>query len=110
MSDTEIRTRVYRSELRLRQAEETRRSIIDAAADLFVNPDLRHDLAKIAARAEISVETGEERAGGGEAAMEVRSFGVEGDRDVFEITFRPGPARADRPRRGGAVRRADTPR
>ena len=89
MSDTEIRTRVYRSELRLRQAEETRRSIIDAAADLF--SELGYSgttLAKIAARAGVSVETVQKngpKAALIRAAVEVRSFGVEGDRDVFEI-------------------------
>ena len=57
MSDTEIRTRAYRSDLRLRQAEETR-NIIDAAAELF--SELGYactTLAKIAKRAGVSVET-----------------------------------------------------
>ena len=89
MSDTEIRPRVYRSELRLRQAEETRRSIVDAAADLF--SELGYSgttLAKIAKRAGVSVETVQKNGPKGaliRAAVEVRSFGVEGDRDVFEI-------------------------
>lgn len=89
MSDTEIRTRVYRSELRLRQAEETRRSIIDAAAELF--SELGYSgttLAKIAKRAGVSVETVQKngpKAALIRAAVEVRSFGVEGDRDVLEI-------------------------
>ena len=85
MSDTEIRTRVYRSELRLRQAEETRRSIIDAAADLFSELGYAGTtLAKIAARAGVSVETVQKngpKAALIRAAVEVRSFGVEGDRD-----------------------------
>ena len=89
MSDTEIRTRVYRSELRLRQAEETRRSIIDAAAELFSELGYAGTtLAKIAARAGVSVETVQKngpKAALIRAAVEVRSFGVEGDRDVFEI-------------------------
>ena len=89
MSDTEVRTRVYRSELRLRQAEETRRSIIDAAAELF--SDLGYagtTLAKIAKRAGVSVETVQKngpKAALIRAAVEVTSFGVEGDRDVFEM-------------------------
>ncbi|RZS68266.1 TetR family transcriptional regulator [Agromyces ramosus] len=89
MSDTEVRTRVYRSELRLRQAEETRRSIIDAAAELFSELGYAGTtLAKIAKRAGVSVETVQKtgpKAALIRAAVEFRSFGVEGDRDVFEI-------------------------
>ena len=89
MADTEIRTRVYRSELRLRQAEATRRSIIDAAAELFSELGYAGTtLAKIAKRAGVSVETVQKngpKAALIRAAVEVRSFGVEGDRDVFEI-------------------------
>jgi AcrR family transcriptional regulator len=89
MSDTEVRTRVYRSELRLRQAEETRRSIIDAAAELFSELGYAGTtLAKIAKRAGVSVETVQKngpKAALIRAAVEVTSFGVEGDRDVFEI-------------------------
>ena len=89
MSDTEIRTRVYRSDLRLRQAEETRRNIIDAAAELFSELGYAGTtLAKIAKRAGVSVETVQKngpKAALIRAAVEVRSFGVEGDRDVFEI-------------------------
>jgi AcrR family transcriptional regulator len=89
MTDTEIRKRVYRSDLRQRQAEETRARIIDAAADLF--SELGYPgttLAKIAARAGVSVETVQKngpKAALIRAAVEVRSFGEEGDRDVFEI-------------------------
>ena len=89
MSDTEVRTRVYRSELRVRQAEETRRSIIDAAAELFSELGYAGTtLAKIAKRAGVSVETVQKsgpKAALIRAAVEVRSFGIEGDRDVFEI-------------------------
>ena len=78
MSDTEIRTRVYRSDLRLRQAEETRRNIIDAAAELF--SELGYSgttLAKIAKRAGVSVETVQKtgpKAALIRAAVEVRSL------------------------------------
>ena len=89
MVSTEIPTRVYRSELRVRQAEETRRSIIDAAAELFSELGYAGTtLAKIAKRAGVSVETVQKngpKAALIRAAVEFRSFGVEGDRDVFEI-------------------------
>lgn len=89
MVSTEIPTRVYRSELRVRQAEETRRSIIDAAAELFSELGYAGTtLSKIAKRAGVSVETVQKsgpKAALIRAAVEFTSFGVEGDRDVFEI-------------------------
>lgn len=83
------KSRTYRSELRQRQAEETRRSILAAAAELFA--DLGYagtTLAKIAAAAGVSPET--VQAHGPKAALmiaslEYASFGVEGDQNILDM-------------------------
>lgn len=83
------KSRTYRSELRQRQAEATRRSILVAAADLFAETGYaRTTLAKIAAAAGVSPET--VQAHGPKAALmiasvEYASFGIEGDQSVLEL-------------------------
>ncbi|MBM7503799.1 TetR/AcrR family transcriptional regulator [Agromyces aurantiacus] len=89
MSSTETATRSYRSELRERQAAETRLRIIAAAAELFSELGYAGTtLAKVAKRAHVSVETVQKSGPKSaliRAAVEVTSFGVEGDRDVREL-------------------------
>ncbi len=82
-------TRPYRSELRARQAGETRRRIVLAAADLFAELGYaRTTLKKIAERAGVSPET--VQAHGPKAALlraatEVLGLGTEGIDDVTEL-------------------------
>ena len=81
-------TRLYRSELRQRQAAETRRRVVAAAGEVFSrNGYQAATFAQIADRAGVSIET--VRSHGPKsalmwAAVEVASFGVEGDIDVFQ--------------------------
>jgi AcrR family transcriptional regulator len=81
--------RAYRSELRQRQAEETRLRVVAAAAALFANLGYaRTTLAKIAAAAGVSAET--VQAHGPKAALMIASveyaaFGVIGDHNVFDL-------------------------
>jgi AcrR family transcriptional regulator len=57
-ADVERSPRAYRSELRQRQAEETRLRVVAAAAALFADLGYaRTTLAKIAAAAGVSAET-----------------------------------------------------
>ena len=89
MTMTPTRPRAYQSELRQRQAAETRQRIVAAAASLF--SELGYPgttLAKIAERAEVSVETVQKngpKAALIRAAVEYTSFGIEGDRDVLDL-------------------------
>ena len=89
MSATQISTRAYRSELRQRQAAETRVRIVEAAAELF--SELGYPgttLAKIARRAQVSVETVQKsgpKAALMRAAVEYTSFGIVGDQNVFDL-------------------------
>ncbi|TDE08369.1 TetR family transcriptional regulator [Jiangella asiatica] len=82
MAGTESRTRAYRSELRQRQAVETRRRVVDAAIEVFSeNGYQAATFAQIAQRAGVSIET--VRKHGPKAALmwatvEVASMGVEG--------------------------------
>jgi AcrR family transcriptional regulator len=82
-------TRGYRSELRKQQAEQTRRRIIAAAAELFTADGYaRTTLAKIAAAAGVSTET--VAAQGPKAAlmiaaMEYVQFGVSGEENVLNL-------------------------
>lgn len=89
MADTEVPKRVYRSDLRVQQAEDTRRRIVESAAELF--SELGYPgttLAKIARRARVSVETVQKsgpKAALIRAAVEYTSFGEEGDRDLIDV-------------------------
>lgn len=88
MSAAETRTRTYRSELRQRQAAETRRRIVEAAIETFgQNGYQAATLAQVAKRAAVSVETVQKHGPKTAllwAAVEVASFGVEGrDLDFF---------------------------
>lgn len=81
--------RVYRSELRQRQAEETRDRIITAAAECFAADGyVRTTLAKIGAAAGVSTETVQ---GHGPkaalliAAVEHAAFGVSGEENVLNL-------------------------
>jgi AcrR family transcriptional regulator len=80
--------RVYRSELRRRQAAETRQRVVAAAGRVFSeNGYQAATYAQIAKRAGVSVET--VRGHGPKAALmwaavEVASFGVEGDIEFFD--------------------------
>ncbi len=82
-------TRAYRSELRQRQAEETRLHVVAAAAGLFAELGYaRTTLAKIAAAAGVSTET--VQAHGPKAALmiaavEYAAFGVTGDHNVLDL-------------------------
>jgi AcrR family transcriptional regulator len=82
-------TRPYRSELRARQAGETRRRIVVAAAEVFAELGYaRTTLKKIAERAGVSPET--IQAHGPKAALiraatELLGLGVEGLDDVTEL-------------------------
>lgn len=88
-SSTDTPTRVYRSELRERQAAETRLRIVGAAAELFGELGYAGTtLAKIARRARVSVETVQKsgpKAALIRAAVEYTSFGVVGDQDFLDL-------------------------
>lgn len=79
--------RAYRSELRQRQAAETRRRVIAAAVEVFsVHGYQAATFAQIARRAGVSVETAQKHGPKTAllwAAVEVTSFGVEGDIDFL---------------------------
>jgi AcrR family transcriptional regulator len=83
------KTRSYRSELRQQQAEQTRSRIVEAAAELFAADGYaRTTLAKIAAAAEVSVET--VQAQGPKAALliaavEYAAVGVSGEESVLNL-------------------------
>ena len=81
--------RTYRSELRQRQAHETRQRVVAAAAELFAELGYaRTTLAKIAAASGVSVET--VQAQGSKpaliiASVEFAAFGVTGDHSVLDL-------------------------
>ena len=85
------RSRAYRSDLRQRQAAETRTRILEAAGELFADVGYaRTTLAKIAAAAGVSPET--VQAHGPKAALmiaslEYASFGVEGDQNILDLDY-----------------------
>ncbi|GAA5031746.1 helix-turn-helix domain-containing protein [Actinopolymorpha pittospori] len=87
MAEAEGRTRTYRSELRQRQAAETRRRVVEAAAGVFSeNGYQAATFAQIAKRAGVSIETVQKHGPKTAlmwAAVEVASFGVEGEVDFF---------------------------
>jgi AcrR family transcriptional regulator len=87
MPSAESHTRTYRSELRQRQAAETRRRVVEAAAEVFSESGYQAaTFAQISKRAGVSIET--VQANGPKAALlwaavEVASFGVEGGEIYF---------------------------
>lgn len=87
-------TRTYRSELRRRQAAETRRRVVESAVEVFSAHGYQAaTFAQIAERAGVSVETVQKHGPKTAllwAAVEVSSFGVEGDVDLFDTE--PGRA------------------
>ena len=80
-------SRPYRSALRQRQAEETRQRVVQAALMLFGSRGYRATTyADVAAEAGVSVKTVQEhgpKAALLQAAVELASFGVEGEEDFF---------------------------
>lgn len=83
------KSRTYRSELRRQQADQTRRRIVESAAELFAADGYaRTTLARIAGRAGVSTETVQ---GSGPkaallvAALEYAAFGVAGEEDVLNL-------------------------
>ena len=79
--------RPYRSDLRQRQAEQTRRRVVEAALKLFGSRGYRATTyAELADEAGVSVKTVQEhgpKAALLQAAVELASFGVEGEEDFF---------------------------
>lgn len=86
MSSSET-PRPYRSELRRRQAAETRRRVVEAAAETFARHGYQATtFAKIAKRADVSVVTVQKlgtKPALLQAAVELTSFGFEGETDLF---------------------------
>lgn len=81
--------RTYRSDLRARQAEQTRTQIIAAAAELFAADGYaRTTLAKIAAAAGVSTETVQGQGSKAAlmiAAVEYVSVGIAGEGDILNL-------------------------
>ncbi len=86
---TSGQTRVYRSDLRKRQAEQTRQRIVASAAELFATEGYaRTTLANIAAAAGVSAETVQTygpKAALMVAAVEYALFGVSGEENVLNL-------------------------
>ena len=87
MSDVELPRRRYRSQLRDLQAADTRRRVVEAALDLFANQGYHATtFAQVAGKAGVSVQTVQKQGPKSallQAAVELASFGVEGETDVF---------------------------
>lgn len=87
MSSRTEQPRPYRSDLRQRQAEQTRRRVVQAALELFGSRGYRATTyADLAEEAGVSVKTVQEhgpKAALLQAAVEMASFGVEGEEDFF---------------------------
>ena len=85
-AQTESR-RPYRSALRRRQAEETRRRVVEASLELFARRGYHATtFADIAAAADVSVQTVQKHGPKSallQSAVELASFGVEGETDFF---------------------------
>lgn len=81
--------RTYRSQLRQRQAQETRLRVVAAAAELFAELGYaRTTLAKIAAAADVSIETVQAQGSKASlmiASVEFAAFGVTGDQSVLDL-------------------------
>jgi AcrR family transcriptional regulator len=80
-------SRPYRSELRQQQAAETRRRVVEAAVRLFSRQGYRATtFAQLAREAGVSVKTVQDHGPKSallQAAVELASFGVEGETDFF---------------------------
>ena len=91
MSETRSGPRVYRSELRQRQAAETRQRVVEAAMTLFSRQGYQATtFAQIAQGAGVSSETVQKHGPKTallQAAVELASFGVEGETDLFATDF-----------------------
>ena len=89
MTQESIAKRGYRSELRQRQAEETRSRIVAAAAELFAADGYaRTTLAKIAAAAGVSTETVQGQGSKAAlliAAVEQAAVGVSGEKNILNL-------------------------
>lgn len=87
MAAIDVRARPYRSELRQRQAAETRARVVEAAVTLFGRKGYRATtFAQLADEAGVSVKTVQEHGPKSallRAAVELASFGVEGETDFF---------------------------
>lgn len=95
--------RPYRSDLRRQRAEETRRRVIEAAVELFGTRGYRGTtFVELARRAGVSVETVRKqgtKAALLQAAIELMSFGVEGETDVLDTDLGRALAAIDDPDR-----------
>ncbi len=89
MAQESISRRGYRSELRQRQAEETRSRVVAAAAELFAADGYaRTTLAKIAAAAGVSTETVQGQGSKAElliAAVEYAAVGVSDEKNILNL-------------------------
>jgi AcrR family transcriptional regulator len=87
MVETSGGVRPYRSDLRQRQAAETRLRVVEAAVTLFGRQGYRATtFAQLAQEAGVSVKTVQEHGPKSallKAAVELSSFGVEGESDFF---------------------------
>ena len=87
MESEEAQARPYRSDLRQRQAAETRLRVVEAALTLFGRQGYRSTtFAQLAEEAGVSVKTVQEHGPKSallQAAVELASFGVEGETDFF---------------------------
>jgi AcrR family transcriptional regulator len=87
MVETSGGVRPYRSDLRQRQAAETRLRVVEAAVTLFSRQGYRATtFAQLAQEAGVSVKTVQEHGPKSallKAAVELSSFGVEGESDFF---------------------------
>ena len=87
MTPAESGGRSYRSELRQRQAAETRLRVVEAAVALFGRQGYRATtFAQLAEEAGVSVKTVQDQGPKSallQAAVELASFGVEGEADFF---------------------------
>lgn len=88
MIDTAPRARIYRSDLRRRQAAQTRLRVVEAAGRLFARQGYRATtFAQLADEAGVSVKTVQEHGPKSallKAAVELNAFGVEGETDFFD--------------------------
>lgn len=91
MVDTNNLTRPYRSELRRRQASETRRQVIQGALELFSRQGYKATtFAQLAKHTGVSIETVQKhgpKAALLQSAVELASFGIDGETNFFETEF-----------------------
>ncbi len=88
MDDADPPVRPYRSRLRQQQAAQTRQRIVEAAIELFGRQGYQATtFAQIAERAGVAIETVQKHGPKSallQAAVELVSFGVEGETDFFK--------------------------